>query len=202
MLKTTLSFTTAALLAAVPMFAAADGVAASLSASFGNGPGGTVGVNVGNLSGNIQAPTSVSVAGAAGDFAVASSVATAQSSGAAAGATDSTDYLPVAEVTYRGGPNAYETTVSFGPTPDTVALIAQAVCAQISAVAADPSISQTPFVAALNNSATNTPVGPFQIGPFGVLAANVPGSVVDTEVTVTGGVVTATAGAIQVVCTP
>lgn len=128
--------TAIALTAMLPSFASAD-VAASLSASFGANAG-TVHVNASNATGTIISPTSVSVAGAAGGFAVASSVATAYSSGAAAGATSNSNFPPIADVTYKGGAGAYETSVSFAPSPGTLQAIAdqaalaavQAQCAQ------------------------------------------------------------------------
>jgi len=120
-----------ALVATVPGLASADGVAVSLSASFGNSGGGPIVIlpNSG-AGGTIAAPTSVSIAGAAGGFAVASSVATSQSSGAAAGATDNANLTPLAEIAYNDGANAYETTVSFAPSASTIAQVAAAASAQ------------------------------------------------------------------------
>ena len=101
MFKTTSKFVAAAMVATLPTLAAAEGLAVSLSASLDAEDG----------------PTSVSVAAAFGDFAVASSVATAASSGAASGASDSTDLTPTASVRYNDDANAYETTVTFVPAP-------------------------------------------------------------------------------------
>lgn len=101
---------TAAALVVGPMAASAQSIAAALSATFGadsvdgqlEGPGGITSVQ------------SVSVAGAVGDFAVASAVANAASSGAAAGSTSDTDFTPVADVSSNGG--LYETNVAYFPT--------------------------------------------------------------------------------------
>lgn len=122
------SLTTIALTAMLPSFASAD-VAASLSASFGNNAG-NVNVGAGNAIGTVVNPTSVSVAGAAGGFAAASSVATAHSSGAAAGATSNADFPPIADVTYKNNANAYETSVSFAPSPQTIQQVADAAATQ------------------------------------------------------------------------
>jgi hypothetical protein len=134
MIRKLSSLAAVALIATVPSVASADGLAVSLSASFGNSGSGTVVVLPnGGAGGTINTPTSVSVAGAAGGFAVASSVATAASSGAAAGATDNEDLTPLAEVFYNDDANAYETTVSFAPSPNLVQAAADAAAAQICA---------------------------------------------------------------------
>ena len=101
MFKTTSKFVAAAMVATLPTLAAAEGLAVSLSASLDAEDG----------------PTSVSVAAAFGDFAVASSVATAASSGAASGATDADGFSPVVAVTYNDDANAYETNVVFVSAP-------------------------------------------------------------------------------------
>ena len=119
-----------ALIATVPSLASADGVAASLSASFGGSQGNVSVLPPSGAGGVITTPQSVSVAGAAGGFAVASSVATASSSGAAAGATDNEDLTPLAEVTYNGAVGAYETTVSFAPSASTIQAVAEAASTQ------------------------------------------------------------------------
>ena len=104
----------ASAIVAAPLAASAqDAIAASLSASFGTNAG-TVAVDGSDLSGTITAPTSISVAGAAGNSAVASAVANSMSSGAAAGATNVMDLAPMADVSARGG--IYETSVAFAPT--------------------------------------------------------------------------------------
>lgn len=91
-----------------PIAASADNVAASLSASFGTAPAGTVDVGATTF----VTPQSLSVAAAAGDRVVAGSVATPFSSGAAAGAGSATDGVaPYASVTNEGG--AYEVNVAF-----------------------------------------------------------------------------------------
>ena len=108
MIKKVTTVAVVALIAAAPTFSFAQGVAASLSASFGDNAGARVDV----VPGTITEPTSISVAGAAGGRAVAGSVATALSTGAAAGAGGSTDGVaPYASVTYDG--NAYELDVAF-----------------------------------------------------------------------------------------
>lgn len=100
----------AGLLAAAPGFAMADGIAASLSASFGTNPGvAGVGENLLGNGGGLQAqaiaPTSVSVSAAAGAYATASAVATQVSSGALAAGSDAPI---IAGLEYSGTPdNAY-----------------------------------------------------------------------------------------------
>lgn len=91
-----------------PIAASADNVAASLSASFGISPSGTVDVGATTF----VTPQSLSVAAAAGGRVVAGSVATPLSSGAAAGAGSMDDGVaPYASVTNNGG--AYEVNVAF-----------------------------------------------------------------------------------------
>ncbi len=96
MLKTTSNLVAAALVATLPTFAAAQSTAVSLSASLDDGD-----------------VTSVAVAAAFGDFAVASSVANANGTGAASGASDDAAATPNVGVTYNGDANAYETNVAF-----------------------------------------------------------------------------------------
>jgi len=191
-MKKLLTLTTIALTAALPTLSSAEGVAASLSASFGTNAG-----SAGALSGTVVAPASVSVAGAAGGFAVASSVATATSSGAASGATDNADFPPQASVTYNAG--AYETNVMFAPAPDALAAVASAAAAQaianlctagFTALQGTTTASQSGSTATLNNPAVVTPVFGFPVN----------GSVQDTSVNVTNGAVTITNGAITVSC--
>lgn len=107
--KFILTAITAAAFVGGPIAASAEAVAVSLSASFGENLGL---VNVADE--NIAAPTSVSVAGAAGTLAVASAVANMTTSGAAAGASIDTEYAPNAVVAATEG--GYETNVSFVPT--------------------------------------------------------------------------------------
>lgn len=97
MLKASSTLTVAALIAALPTFTLADSTAVGLSASLDDSD-----------------VTSVSVAAAFGDFAVASSVATTDGTGAAAGASDDADTTPSVGVTYNGDASAYETNVTFG----------------------------------------------------------------------------------------
>jgi len=191
-MKKLLTLTTIALTAALPTLSSAEGVAASLSASFGTNAG-----SAGALSGTVVAPASVSVAGAAGGFAVASSVATATSSGAASGATDNADFPPQASVTYNAG--AYETNVMFAPAPDALDAVASAAAAQaianlctagFTALQGTTTASQSGSTATLNNPAVVTPVFGFPVN----------GSVQDTSVNVTNGAVTITNGAITVSC--
>lgn len=101
MLKTTSYLAAVALVATLPTFATAQSIAVSLSASLDDGD-----------------PTSVSVAAALGDFAVASTVATANSTGAASGAYNGDEFSPVASVSYNADANAYETNVAFAAAPD------------------------------------------------------------------------------------
>lgn len=105
------NLTAVALLTTVPAFASAEGISASLSASFGEGASGPVTTG----DGRIVTPESVSVSGAAGVYAVSSSVATASSSGAASGATDDDDNTPMVSVTPDSTGSAYETEVAFAP---------------------------------------------------------------------------------------
>lgn len=97
MLKTSTTLAAATLIATLPTFTAAESTAISLSASMDDG-----------------SVTSVAVAAAFGDFAVASSVANAKGTGAASGATDDAATTPSVGVTYNNDANAYETSVTFG----------------------------------------------------------------------------------------
>jgi hypothetical protein len=187
-----------ALIATMPTVGLAEGVAASLSASFGNSGNGQVVVDTSQ----IIAPTSVSAAGAAGGFAVASSVATAFSSGAASGATDNADLPPTAVVTYNGAENAYETTVSFAPSAATLADIAadaaeaaiDDLCAAGFAVAQDPiSASQAASTGVLLDETVLASV------PF-VGLTDLGGEVADTTVSITNGAITITGGGVTVNC--
>lgn len=101
MLNTPKTLTVAALIATMPTFSAAQSTAVSLSASLDD-----------------ETVTSVAVAAALGDFAVASSVANANGTGAASGATDDASTTPTVNVTYNAGTNAYETNVTFGAAED------------------------------------------------------------------------------------
>lgn len=96
MLKTASSLVAAAIFATMPTLTVADSTAVSLGVSLDD-----------------ELVTSVAVAAAFGDFAVASSVANANSAGAAAGASDDAAATPTASVTYNGDANAYETNVTF-----------------------------------------------------------------------------------------
>ena len=117
--------------ALTPMSAfAQDAIAASLSASFGTNAG-SVEIEAGDLSGTITAPQSISVAGAAGNSAVASAVANAAASGAAAGATNVEDLTPMVDVSLSDG--LYETNVAFVEVVDVEAIAAAAVAAQCDA---------------------------------------------------------------------
>lgn len=169
-----ITYLAAITLLAAPTFASAEGVAASLSASFGNNSGSVIVAPPSGAYGTVVTPTSVSVAGAAGGFAVATSVATARSSGAASGATDNSDLPPMAAVEYAGGPNAYETSVMFTPVVDTAAIAAQ-VCSGLTATQATSSGS-------LNDTSVSTPVSFFE--------AVFPGSVDDETVSITNGAIT------------
>lgn len=102
-------------------------IAASLSASFGNNTDAGAVIELLSLptSATIQAPTSVSVAGAVGDFAVASAVANINASAATSGATTGTDSAPMVDVSLNG--RFYETAISFVPTNfDEIAMTAAA----------------------------------------------------------------------------
>lgn len=99
MFKTTSNLVAVAVIATLPTFAAAQSTAVGLSASLDDGD-----------------VTSVSVAAAFGDFAVASSVATTNGTGAASGASDDADATPSVAVTYNGDASAYETNVAFDVT--------------------------------------------------------------------------------------
>lgn len=96
MFKTASNLFAAALITTMPTLTAADSTAVSLGVSLDDG-----------------SVTSVAVAAAFGDFAVASSVANANSAGAAAGASDDAAVTPTASVTYNSDANAYETNVTF-----------------------------------------------------------------------------------------
>ncbi len=96
MFKTASTFFAVALIATMPTLIAADSTAVSLGVSLDDG--------------NVSA---VAVAAAFGDFAVASSVANANSAGAAAGASDDAATTPSASVTYNSDAGAYETNVTF-----------------------------------------------------------------------------------------
>jgi hypothetical protein len=109
---------------AAPTFASADPVAASLSASFGKDFGTVIVAPPSGSLARVTAPISVSVAGASGDFAVATSVATAKSSGAASGATNNSDLPPMVAFEYNNVSNAYETSVMFTPVVDAAAIAA------------------------------------------------------------------------------
>lgn len=176
--------TAIALTAMLPSFASAD-VAASLSASFGANAG-TVDVNASNATGVIVSPTSVSVAGAAGGFAVASSVATKTSSGAAAGATSNADFPPQAHVGYNAG--AYETSVVFAAAPQTIQAVADAAAATAIAdlCAAGFAVVQANYSAVQSGSSGSLNNGNVYLGPFYV------GSVGNGQVSVTDGVITVT----------
>lgn len=136
-----------------PLAASADNVAASLSASFGTAPSGTVDVGATTF----VTPQSLSVAASAGDRVVAGSAATAFSSGAAAGAGSSSDGVaPYASVTNNGG--AYEVTVAFaepGLFAELAALEA-ALQAQITANAGDISALQAAVAALETQVAQNS----------------------------------------------
>jgi hypothetical protein len=141
MSKTIKSLAVVALLA-TPTFAAADGhiflpaIAASLSASFGEGSfqDSNVVVDDSNLT-TVTEAQSVSVAGAMGYYAVATSAATmdarSATSGSAIGNSMSVndELTPMVEVTMNG--NAYETTVRFNnPSVDEDEIIA-AICGSL-----------------------------------------------------------------------
>lgn len=96
MFKTASSIMAAAMFATMPTLTVADSTAVSLGVSLDDG-----------------SVSSVAVAAAFGEFAVASSVANANSAGAAAGASDDAAVTPTASVTYNGDANAYETNVTF-----------------------------------------------------------------------------------------
>lgn len=129
------NLTAVVLLTTVPAFASAEGISASLSASFGNQATAEVSV----FSGTVVTPESVSVSGAAGAYAVSSSVATASSSGAASGATDDADNTPMVSVTPDSTGAAYETEVTFAPSnfqqiaDDAAAAAVADLCAGITA---------------------------------------------------------------------
>ena len=99
MLKTTSNLVAAALIATLPTLAAADSTAVSLGVSLDDGD-----------------VTSVAVAAAFGDFAVASSVANASATGAASGASEDAAATPSVGVTFNGDADAYETNVTFDVT--------------------------------------------------------------------------------------
>lgn len=101
MLKTTSNLVVAALIATLPTFSAAQSTAVSLSASLDAE----------------QSVTSVAVAAAFGEFAVASSVANSKGTGAASGASDDAAATPAVGVTYNGDAKAYETNVAFDAAP-------------------------------------------------------------------------------------
>lgn len=96
MFKTHSTFLAAALIATLPSLTAADSTAVSLGVSLDDGD-----------------VTSVAVAAAFGDFAVASAVANASATGAAAGASDDAAVTPSASVTFNDDAGAYETNVTF-----------------------------------------------------------------------------------------
>lgn len=100
MLKTSTNLVVAALIAALPTFAAAQSTAVALSASLVD-----------------EEVTSVAVAAAFGEFAVASSVANTNSAGAASGASEDAAATPAVSVTFNGEANAYETNVAFDAAP-------------------------------------------------------------------------------------
>ena len=143
MSKTIKSLAVVALLA-TPTFAAADGhtflpaIAASLSASFGEGSFQNSNVEVGaNSLTTVTEAQSVSVAGAMGYYAVATSAATMDSSSATSGSAIGSlvsvndELTPMVEVTLND--NAYETTVRFNnPSVDQEEIIA-AVCESLAA---------------------------------------------------------------------
>jgi hypothetical protein len=167
--------TAVALVATMPTVALADGVAASLSASFG-GNDGTVTVDTGT----IAAPTSVSAAGAAGGFAVASSVATATSSGAASGATSDSEFPPMASVTYDAG--AYETSVTFAPS--NFEEIAETAAADaIAALCAGIDVSQSGTTVTLDDLVL--PDDLFLIGGATIELSALPTTVIEGDITVT-----------------
>lgn len=99
MLKTTSNLVAAALVATLPTLAAADGTAVALGVSLDDGD-----------------VTSVAVAAAFGEFAVASSVSNANASGAASGASDDAAATPSVGVTFNSDADAYETNVAFDVT--------------------------------------------------------------------------------------
>ena len=105
-------FTAIALIAVLPNLSVAQSVATSLSVSFGDNDG-TVNIGAGGLPTDISGPTSLSFATASGAFAVASSVANQNSTGAISGASDNSDITPFADVTHNAQNNDYETSVIF-----------------------------------------------------------------------------------------
>jgi len=191
-----------ALMATVPSLASADGVAASLSASFGGNSGSVSVLPPSGAGGVITTPQSVSVAGAAGGFAVASSVATASSSGAAAGATDDVDLTPLAEVTYNGGVGAYETTVSFAPSATTIAAVAAAASAQAIAdlCLAGFAVSQDPILASQAGT-TGVIVDDNLLVNLGFLGIqNSPAFIADSTINIVDGNITVSGGDVTVAC--
>lgn len=112
MTKAPLNIALIALIATVPNLSAAQSVATSLSVSFGENDG-NVSLGAGGLPTDIAAPNSLSFASASGPFAVASSVANQNATGAIAGASDNVEFAPVANVTFNTQANAYETNVIF-----------------------------------------------------------------------------------------
>lgn len=116
MIKTPLNLAAIALFATLPTLSSAQSVATSLSVSFGESDG-TVSLGAGGLSTDVAAPSSLSFASASGAFAVASSVASQNSTGALAGASDTLGFTPIAGVTSGAQDNTYESSVLFPTSP-------------------------------------------------------------------------------------
>jgi hypothetical protein len=146
MSKTIKSLAVVALLA-TPTFASAESIAASLSASFGEFEGSVVVNSVDPLT-QVNTPTSVSVSGAMGYTAVATSAATALSTTATSGASIEDGISPTATATYNDTSKAYETTVSFNPVFN-----AAAFCAGLTATQTGSTVDvDTATVTVVNNN--------------------------------------------------
>ncbi len=124
MFKTSTTLTAVALIAALPTFTVADSTAVSLSASLDDGD-----------------VTSVAVAAAFGDFAVASSFANATGTGAAAGATDDAATTPTVGVTYNSDANAYETNVAFGAAEEAEDVVSDTDCEAVIAALGEETVT-------------------------------------------------------------
>ncbi len=112
MIKASSYFTAIALIAALPSLSNAQSVATSLSVSFGENDG-SISIGAGGVPTDIAAPSSLSFASASGAFAVASSVANQNSTGAIAGASDNFEATPFADVSFDAQANAYVSSVIF-----------------------------------------------------------------------------------------